>query len=50
MECPPEGDLTKHIGSPLPQEAIQTISRQAFEGLKVMYQKGIAHGDLKSAV
>ena len=48
MECPPEGDFTKNIGSPPPQEAIQTISRQALEGLKVMYQNGIAHRDLKA--
>ena len=45
-----EGDLTKHIGSPLRQETVQTISREALEGLKVMHQKGIAHRDLKPAV
>ena len=50
MECPPEGDFTKNIGSPPPQEAIQTISRQALEDLKVMRQNGIAHRDLKPEV
>jgi len=50
MEYLPEGDLTKHTGSPLPQETVQTISKQILEGLKVMHQKGIAHRDLKPAV
>ncbi|PUU76163.1 kinase-like domain-containing protein [Tuber borchii] len=49
MEYLPEGDLTKHIGSPLPQATVQTISKQILEGLKVMHQKGIAHRDLKPA-
>jgi len=50
MEYLSEGDLTKYIGSPLPQETVQTISKQILEGLKVMHQKGIAHRDLKPAV
>jgi len=50
MEYLPEGDLTKHAGSPLQQETVQTISKQILEGLKVMHQKGIAHRDLKPAV
>jgi len=50
MECLPEGDLTKYIGSPLQQETVQAISGQILEGLKVMHQKGIAHRDLKPAV
>ena len=50
MEYLPEGDLTKHLGSPLPQETVKTISKQVLEGLKVMHQKGIAHRDLKPAV
>jgi len=50
MEYLPESDLTKHAGSPLRQETVQTISKQILEGLKVMHQKGIAHRDLKPAV
>ena len=50
MEYLPEGDLTKHIGSPLPQATVQTISKQILDGLKVMHQMGIAHRDLKPAV
>jgi len=50
MEYLPEGDLTKHLDSPLRQETVQTISKQAIEGLKVMHQKGMAHRDLKPAV
>ena len=50
MEYLPEGDLTKHVGSPLPQNTVQPISKQILEGLKVMHQKGIAHRDLKPAV
>ena len=50
MEYLPEGDLTKHIGSPLQPKAVQTISRQILEGLKVMHEKGMAHRDLKPAV
>lgn len=49
MEYLPEGDLTKHTGSPLPQATVQTISKQILEGLKVMHQNGIAHRDLKPA-
>ena len=45
-----EGDLTKHIGAPLLQETVRNISKQIFEGLKVMHQQGIAHRDLKPAV
>jgi len=50
MEYLPEGDLTNHLGSPLQQKTVQTISKQILEGLKVMHQKGIAHRDLKPAV
>ena len=46
----PEGDLTKHVGSPLQQGTVQPISKQILEGLKVMHQKGIAHRDLKLSV
>ncbi|KAG0133629.1 kinase-like domain-containing protein [Tuber indicum] len=49
MEYLPEGDLTKHIGAPLPQETVQNISMQILEGLEVMHQHGIAHRDLKPA-
>ncbi|KAG0133627.1 kinase-like domain-containing protein [Tuber indicum] len=49
MEYLPEGDLTKHIGTPLRQETVQNISKQILEGLKVMHQHGIAHRDLKPA-
>jgi len=50
MEYLGEGDLTKHIGTPLPQETVQNISKQILEGLRVMHQQGIAHRDLKPAV
>jgi len=50
MEYLPEGDLTKHLGSPPQQETVQAISKQILEGLKVMHKKGIAHRDLKPAV
>jgi len=50
MEYLAEGDLTRHIGAPLPQETVQNISKQILEGLQVMHQQGIAHRDLKPAV
>ena len=50
MEYLEEGDLTKNIGTPLPQETVQNISKQILEGLQVMHQQGIAHRDLKPAV
>ncbi|PUU79037.1 kinase-like domain-containing protein [Tuber borchii] len=49
MEYLKEGDLTRHIGSPLPQESVRNISKQILEGLKLMHQQGIAHRDLKPA-
>ena len=50
MEYLEGGDLTKHIGTPLPQETVQNISMQILEGLQLMHQQGIAHRDLKPAV
>ena len=50
MEYFKEGDLAKHIGTPLHQETVQNITKQILEGLKVMHQLGIAHRDLKPAV
>jgi len=50
MEYLEKGDLTRHIGTPLPQETVQNISKQILEGLQVMHQQGIAHRDLKPAV
>ena len=50
MEYLEQGDLTNHIGTPLPQETVQNISKQILEGLNVMHQHGIAHRDLKPAV
>ena len=50
MEYLEEGDLTKYIGTPLPQETVQTISKQILEGLQVMRQQRIALQDLKPSV
>jgi len=50
MEYLQGGDLTKHIGKPLPQETVKTISKQILEGLKIMHQEGMAHRDVKPAV
>ena len=47
MERVKEGDLTKNIGSPLQQEAVQNILKQTLEGLKVMHPRGIDHWDTK---
>ncbi|KAG0124693.1 kinase-like domain-containing protein [Tuber indicum] len=49
MEYLEEGDLTKHIGRPSPQDTVRNISIQILEGLEVMHQQGIAHRDLKPA-
>ncbi|PUU79614.1 calcium/calmodulin-dependent protein kinase type 1B, partial [Tuber borchii] len=49
MEYFEEGDLTKHMGTPLPQETVRNISKQILEALKVMHEQGIAHRDLKPA-
>ncbi|CUS11451.1 unnamed protein product, partial [Tuber aestivum] len=49
MEYLEEGDLAKHIGTPLPQETVRNISKQILEGLDIMHQQGIAHRDLKPA-
>jgi len=50
MEYPQDGDLTKYIGKPLPQETVKTISMQLLEGLKVMHQEGITHRDIRPTV
>ena len=50
MEYLEEGDLTKHIGTPLPQETVRNISKQILEGLEVIHRHGIAHRDLKPVV
>jgi len=50
MEFVEEGDLSKHIGTPLQPETVQNISRQILEGIKVMHQHGIAHRDIKPEV
>ena len=52
MEYLEEGNLSKNISTlaPLPQETVKTISKQILEGLKVMHQEGITHGDIKPAV
>ena len=33
MEYLEEGDLTKHIGTPLPLETVRNVSKQILEGL-----------------
>jgi len=50
MEYLQEGDLTKYIGKPLPQETVKTISMQILEGLKIMHEEGMAHRDVKPSV
>ena len=50
MEYLKEGDLSKHIGTPLLRVTVQNISKQILEGLKLMHHEGIAHRDLKPAV
>ena len=50
MEYLPNGDLHKHLTSPLPEEAGQRIIFQILEGLQIMHNKGFAHRDLKPAV
>ncbi|CUS11456.1 unnamed protein product, partial [Tuber aestivum] len=47
MEYLEGGDLTKNIGTPLPEETVRTISKQILEGLEVMHQQGMAHRDIK---
>ena len=50
MEYFPEGDLTKHISTPLSQKTVKNISKQILEGLKVMHEEGITHRDVKPEV
>jgi len=50
MEYPQDGDLTKYIGEPLPQETVKTISVQILEGVKIMHEEGMAHRDVKPSV
>jgi len=50
MEFLPDGDLYKHLTSPLPESEGQSIILQVLEGLKFMHQNGFAHRDLKPAV
>ncbi|PUU79018.1 kinase-like domain-containing protein [Tuber borchii] len=38
MEYPKEGDLTRHTGTPLPQETVQNISKQILGGLKSIFR------------
>ncbi|KAG0124694.1 kinase-like domain-containing protein [Tuber indicum] len=47
MEYIQLGDLRKYMSRPLPQRAVQQITNQLLQGLKVMHEKGIAHRDLK---
>ncbi|KAG0133632.1 kinase-like domain-containing protein, partial [Tuber indicum] len=49
MEYLEEGDLTKLIGTPLPQATVRSISKQILEALDVMHNQGITHRDLKPA-
>ncbi|KAG0640822.1 kinase-like domain-containing protein [Tuber brumale] len=49
MEYLEQGDLTKHIGKPLPQETVRNISAQILEGLEAMHHQKMAHRDLKPA-
>ncbi|KAG0640231.1 kinase-like domain-containing protein [Tuber brumale] len=47
MEYFEQGDLRKHLNEPLPEEAVQRITKQVLKGLQVMHEIGIAHRDLK---
>ena len=50
MEYLPEGDLHKHLSSPLPENEAQHIVLQVLEGLHFMHDNGFTHRDLKPAV
>ena len=50
MEYLPDGDLDKHLHSPLPEREGQHIVSQVLEGLDFMHDNGFAHRDLKPAV
>lgn len=50
MEYLPDGDLHRHLNSPLPENEGQYIVSQILEGLRFMHENGFAHRDLKPAV
>ncbi len=50
MEYLPDGDLHKHLNSPLSETEGQRIVSQVLEGLRFMHDLEFTHRDLKPAV
>ena len=47
MEYFEQGDLARHLTSPLPEGDVKTITKQLLEGLAVLHSQNWAHRDLK---
>lgn len=50
MEYLELGDLSFHLGKPIPQDEVLDITCQLLEGLKFMHDLGFVHRDLKPKV
>ena len=50
MEFFSEGDLSRYLGSPFPEQEAQSIAAQILEGLQFMHRHNFAHRDLKPDV